>query len=69
MAEIPVSFVGAQVRMHPASDWFMRGITSARIVGIGRKWVHFEATTPGLVNAKFKIGRSSVNAHVESVQS
>ncbi len=28
--------IGKQVRIHPASDWFMRGVTNATVVGAGR---------------------------------
>ena len=32
--------VGQSVRIHPASDWFMRGETGGVVTVIGSKWVH-----------------------------
>ena len=29
--------IGDRVRLHPASDWFMRGIQYATVISIGRK--------------------------------
>ncbi len=31
---------GDQVRIHPAADLFMRGVTHATVKKVGRKWVH-----------------------------
>ncbi len=32
--------VNQEVRIHPATDHFMRGILTATITKLGRKWVH-----------------------------
>lgn len=32
--------IGQQVRIHPATDLFMKGVTYATIVKLGRKWIH-----------------------------
>ena len=32
--------VGDQVMIHPASDWFMRGVRTGLVTKIGRKYVH-----------------------------
>ncbi len=34
--------VGQRYRMHPASDWFMRGILYATVQAIDTKWVIME---------------------------
>ena len=31
--------VGDRVRLHPASDWWMRGATHGRVHLVGRAWV------------------------------
>lgn len=44
MAEnIPVFGVGDFVRIHPASDWFCRGIHFGTVVKLGRQFVHLDA--------------------------
>ena len=40
--QIPVFVVGGRARLHPASDWFMRGVRYATIVKVGRKYVHLQ---------------------------
>lgn len=32
--------VGKAVKLHPATDWWMRGATTGTIVKVGRKLVH-----------------------------
>jgi hypothetical protein len=32
--------VGQRVRMHPATDWFIRGAVYGDVVRVGRKYVH-----------------------------
>lgn len=32
--------VGDYVRIHPAADAFMRGVTHGTITVVGRKWLH-----------------------------
>jgi hypothetical protein len=32
--------VNQEVRIHPATDLFMRGVTHANVTKIGRKWIH-----------------------------
>lgn len=32
--------VGKSVKLHPATDWWMRGATTGTIVKVGRKLVH-----------------------------
>lgn len=34
--------VGDRVRIHPASSWFMRGITWATVTEVGRQYLHLE---------------------------
>lgn len=31
---------GDRIRVHPASDWFMRGVKYATVAIVGRKWIH-----------------------------
>lgn len=64
---VPVFAVGRTAHLHPASDWFMRGVKTATVTKLGRKWVHFRVSTPGLVSATFRISWANVNAHVERV--
>jgi hypothetical protein len=38
---------GDTVRLHPATDWFMRGVKYATVLKVGRKWVHLEHAPTG----------------------
>lgn len=35
--------VGERVKIHPATDLFMMGVTYATVVKVGRKYVHVKA--------------------------
>lgn len=39
---------GRRIMIHPASDYFMRGIRYADIVKIGRKWITLHSEFHGL---------------------
>jgi hypothetical protein len=39
--------IGDHVKLHPATDWWMRGATTGKVVKIGRKWVHVQLITTG----------------------
>lgn len=43
---------GQIATIHPASDWFMRGIKYATIIGCGPKWVTLHSA---LFNKTFKL--------------
>ena len=45
--------VGDLVRVHPASNWFMRGVTFATVVKIGRKLLTVKGA--GLIANTFKL--------------
>lgn len=47
--------VGAYVRVHPASNWFMRGVTGARVRKVGRKYLHLTATLGRGIGTNFKL--------------
>ena len=34
---------GDRVKIHPASDWFMRGVRFATVTKIGRRLVHLDS--------------------------
>jgi hypothetical protein len=38
---------GTRVRIHPASDWFMRGIRYADVLKVGKKYIHLHDTFTG----------------------
>ena len=47
--------VGAYIRVHPASDWFMRGVTQVRVRAVGRKWLHVTASMGQGIGTNFKL--------------
>ena len=57
---LPVWFVGQRWRIHPASDWFMRGITYGTVVTMGYKWITLVTDT----GRKFRIPCRGFNRHV-----
>ena len=48
---------GMIIRIHPASDWFMKGITSAEVITIGRKWI---TLYDSITKVTFKVTRFSI---------
>lgn len=48
--------VGQRVRIHPASDWFMRGATHGIITSLGTVWarVKLEHIGPAKLRAKIR---------------
>lgn len=35
--------VGDDVKIHPATDWFMQGVKYGTVTKIGRKYIHVKA--------------------------
>lgn len=51
---------GERWRIHPASDWFMKGIKYGTVTAIGTKWVHMESDQ----GHRFRIHRHAFVFHV-----
>jgi hypothetical protein len=51
--------VADRVRLHPATDWWMRGATHGCVRKVGRKWIHVQLEVGGQLirkTVKFRIG-------------
>ena len=46
---------GDRVRIHPATDWYMRGLRFATVRKIGRKYVHLESDCGRRVRLPFSL--------------
>lgn len=51
--------VGDNVRLHPALDLFMRGVTSGRIVRVGYKFVTIESTCAVATGRRFRFNHAT----------
>lgn len=49
--------IGQIITIHPASDYFMRGIKYAEVIKIGRKWI---TLYDNITNTTFKVTRFSI---------
>lgn len=58
----PNVVTGQRWRIHPASDWFMRGITFASVTKVGTKWIHMKSYRHN--GAEFKIRKNNFALHV-----